>query len=127
MLKFCHRGDIHHLCSLFTSKNEITRCVSRNDGLLLSNLLPMTIPDYERGRTNSVAELTVFSTAFLLNMLLHYSAISFGEFSLNLQTLFKHNFSLQSRMICLDKIRNCLFLTALTSVNISTRAGKMFV
>lgn len=54
-------------------------------------------------------------------------AISFGEFSLNLQTMFKHNFSLQSSVICPDKIRNHLFLAAVTSVNLSSRVGKMFV
>lgn len=54
-------------------------------------------------------------------------AISFGEFSLNLQTMFKHNFSLQSSVICPDTTRNHLFLTAVTSVNLSSRVGNMFV
>ena len=54
-------------------------------------------------------------------------AISFGEFSLSLQAIFRHNFSLYSSVICPDKIRNCLFLIAITSVNIPSRVGKMFV
>lgn len=54
-------------------------------------------------------------------------AISFGESSLKPQTTYMHNFSLQSSVICPDKIRNRLFLAALTSVNLSSRVGKVFV
>ena len=118
---------ISHLSSLSIGKNEVTRHVSGNYSSLLGNLLPVTISDYEKGSTNFVAKPIVFSTWFLWSMLLHYSAISFGEFSRNLQTMFKHNFSLRSSVICPEKIRNCLFLTSITSVNISSRVGKMFV
>lgn len=60
--------------------------------------------------------------------LLHSSSpFRFGESSLKPQTTFKHNFSLRSSVICPDKIRNRVFLAALTSVNLSSRVGKVFV
>lgn len=76
---------------------------------------------------NSVAELAVSLAPFLWNTLLTSSAISFGDFSVNLQTMFEYNFPLRPSVTCPDKISNCLSLTALASVNISTRVGKMFV
>ena len=110
-------SDTHGLRSFSTGEHGVTRHGSVSCWFF--NLLPLTIPDCERGSKFSCR--AVFSASFLLNRLLHYLAISFGDFSLNLQTMFKHNFPLQSSVICPDKIRNCLFLTALASVNISIK------
>lgn len=100
--------------------------MSGNYSLLLGSVLPVTISDYEKGSTNFVAKPIVFPTSFLWSMLLHYSLSfhlvnSHSTFKLcsSIISLYSHLWSAQKR--------NCLFLTAITSVNISSRVGKMFV
>lgn len=62
-----------YLSSLSIGKNEVTRHMSGNYTLLLGNLFPVTISDYEKGSTHFLAKPIVLSTWFLWSMLLHYS------------------------------------------------------
>lgn len=72
-LKFCLRSISYPFSTFSIGKKEVTTHVSGNYSWWLGKLLPGTIPDDERGSTNSVVEPTIFSTSFLRIMLLYYS------------------------------------------------------